>query len=54
MKCYLSDFDKSFAIDKEGNEFYVTKSMGLVPADKGTADIMWSGIAKEEANQYAW
>lgn len=54
MKYYLSDFDKAFAVDKNGNEFYVTKSKGLVPADKGTVDIMWGGITKEDAMFFAW
>lgn len=54
MRYYLSDFDKAFAIDKNGNEFYVTKSNGLVPAEKGSVDIMWGGITEEEAKAYAW
>nr|DAU31856.1 MAG TPA: hypothetical protein [Bacteriophage sp.] len=53
MRYYLSNIDKSFAIDKKGNEFYVTKS-SLVPAKKGTVDPMWGGITEEEAKKYAW
>lgn len=53
MNYYLSDFDKAYAIDGQGNEFYVTKK-GLVPADSGTVDCMWGCITEEEAAQYAW
>lgn len=54
MNYYLSDIDKAFAVDEDGNEFYVTKSKGLVPADKGTVDIMWGGISEEDAMKFAW
>lgn len=54
MRYFLSDYDRAFAIDEKGNEFYVTKSKGLIAADKGTVDIMWGGITKEEAEEYAW
>ena len=54
MKYYLSDFDRAFAVDEQGNEFYVSKSKGLVPAEKGTVDIMWGGITEEESKNYAW
>lgn len=54
MKYYLSDIDKAYAIDSNGNEFYVTKNKGLVKADKGTVDLYWSGLTEKEAMLYAW
>jgi len=54
MRYFLSDYDKAFAIDTKGNEFYVSKSKGLIPAEKGTVDLMWGGITEEEAKKYAW
>lgn len=54
MKYFADDYDRAFAMDEKGNEFYVTKSKGLVPADKGTIDIMWGGITEAQARQYAW
>ena len=54
MRYFLSDYDKAFAIDTKGNEFYVSESKGLIPAEKGTVDLMWGGITEEEAKKYAW
>ena len=54
MKYFLSNIDKAYAMDSEGNEFYVTKSKGLVPAEKGTIDLYWGGCSEEEAKKFAW
>lgn len=55
MSYYLNDNNSPFAMDEKGNEFYVTKSKGLVPADKGTIDfIMWENVSKERAEECAW
>lgn len=55
MSYYLNENDSPFAIDKDGNEFYVTKKYGLVPADKGTVDfIMWENVTEERAMACAW
>lgn len=54
MNYYLNDYDSPFAMDDQGNEFYVTKEKGLVPADKGTIDCMWGGVTEQEALQHAW
>lgn len=51
MKYYLDNQDDVWAIDQNGNEFLVTKR-GLIPAKKGSVDIMWGGIAESEVAGY--
>ena len=52
LRYFSNDNDIPFAIDILGNEFYVTKH-GLKEADKGTVDIMWGGITKQNAIELA-
>lgn len=53
MRYYLDNQDDVWAIDKDGNEYLVTKDK-LIPAKRGSVDIMWGGITEEEAKSYAW
>lgn len=50
MRYFLNDYDRAYAIDEAGNEFFLTKKKGLVPVEKGTVDyIMWENVTKERA-----
>ncbi len=53
MSYYLDENDNPYAMDSEGNEFYVTKE-GLIPARKGRIDyIMWENVTKKRAEECA-
>ena len=49
FRYFSNDNDFVFAEDIYGNEFYVLADMTLKPADKGTIDLYWGGVSKEEA-----
>lgn len=51
VRYFGNDNDFVFAEDIYGNEFYVLADMSLKPADKGTIDLYWGGLTKEEAKQ---
>ena len=51
IRYFFDDRDDVYAMDINGNEFYVTKNNGLVPADKGTIDLYWGGCSEEYAKK---
>jgi hypothetical protein len=50
MKYFLDDDNDVWAIDQNGNEFLVTKGK-LIPAKKGSVDLMWGGCSEEYAKK---
>lgn len=52
MEYFLDDNNDVWAIDQNGNEFLVTKKK-LIPAKKGSVDLMWGGCSEEEAEHFA-
>ena len=52
MRYFLDNQDDVWAIDQNGNEFLVTKKK-LIPAKKGSVDLMWGGCSEEEAEHFA-
>ena len=51
MRYFLDNQDGVWAIDQNGNEFLVTKDK-LIPAKKGSVNIMWGGIDESEIAEY--
>ena len=53
LKYYSSGHgpDYVYAIDEEGNEFFVHNDMSLEPVPHGSVDIMWGGLSVGEVEQ---